>query len=160
MQNQAGKKPLKRHVMNEERRKTAVGFYRFFYAMHLMLEAASSQSKHALTRYETLLLSIFRNGIVSRKGVEEEFRNLLLMLPESVAAAKGITDAFNGLVKKGLIKPIKRSVQLTRQGRAELRRMSEIVDTVYDQLIETLPSRDQKKLVPLMRRIGQTRSPD
>jgi hypothetical protein len=157
MPKHAGKKLLNKHVIKEQRLKTVPGISLSFHAMNLMLEAASSRSMHGLTRDETLLLLIVRGGIVSRKSAEEKFRNLQGMQPESVSAQEAIALAFEGLVEKGLINSIRRSVQITRQGRAELRRMGETVDTVYDKLIENLPS-DQKKLQALMRRIGRTRS--
>src|ERR1700680_3986937 len=73
----SNKKSPKKRTPKEKSRDTVVGFSRFLYAMNLMLEKASAASRHELTRHETLLLSIFRNGIVSRKRVEEEFYKLL-----------------------------------------------------------------------------------
>lgn len=145
------KSPKKRGV-KERRRKTVAGFSRFLYAMNLMLEAASSQSK--LTHHETLLLSIFRNGIISRKRVDEEFRRLLVVQPDNTLAAQALTAAFDGLVNKGLIKPVKRSVRITKEGRSELLRISNIVDSVYDQLIYALASRERDEVQALMRKLG------
>ena len=78
MEEDVEKKAAKKRPIKERPRETVAGFSRFLYAMNLMLEAASAQSEHDLTRYETLLLSIFRNGIISRKRVEEEFRLSLI----------------------------------------------------------------------------------
>jgi len=119
-----------------------------------MLETASSQSKHELTRYETLLLSIFRDGTISRKHLDGQFRSLLAVQPENDVATHALDSAFDGLVRKGLIKSVKRSVEFTKKGRTELQRLSDIVDAVYDQLIGTLRGRHRKALQDLMRKIG------
>lgn len=65
-----------------------------------------------------------------------------------------MTDAFEELERKGLIKSVKRSVEITKEGRSELARLSDRLDTAYDQLIGTLPGRDRKQLQELMRKIG------
>ena len=147
------KQPKKRQL--KQRQKTVTGFYRVFYAMNLMLEAASFHSEHELTRHETLLLSIFRNGIMSRERVDEEFRKLLSVNPKDEPAAQELEDAFTGLVRKGLIKPVKRSVEITVKGRRELRRLSAVVDTVYDQFIDRLHGRERKDIEELMRKMGE-----
>lgn len=122
-----------------------------------MLEAAASLSKHELTRYETLLLSIFTNGIVSRKQVDREFRELLSVGAKDQTAAKLLATAFTGLVDKGLIKPLQQgtAVQITKIGRSELKRLSRVVDTVYDRLIETMRGRERKEVQSLLQRIDR-----
>lgn len=152
------KKPLKKRAPKEKPSDTVAGFSRFLYAMNLMLEKASAASQYDLTRHETLLLSIFRNGIVSRKRVEEEFCKLLAMQSENPLATQASEEAFGGLVRKGLIKPVKRSVKITAAGRSEVKRISDIIDAVYDQLIETVGGKGSVELQVLMRRIGSARS--
>src|SRR5215467_14317695 len=83
-----------RKKRQERRRETVAGFSRFLHALNLMLEAASLQSKHGLSRHETLLLSIFRNGIILRDEFEREFRKLLLVQREDALADESFAGAF------------------------------------------------------------------
>jgi hypothetical protein len=135
---------------------TVAGFSRFLHAINLMLEAASLKSKHNLTRHETLLLSIFRNGIMTRKEFELEFRKLLVIQPGDPSPDQAFVEAFEGLREKRLVRPSGKSVRITKEGHAELQRVSEQVDTVYDQLLEGLPRKERKTMQELMRKIGST----
>jgi hypothetical protein len=84
MEREIKQKTARKGRVKQPHRETVAGFSRFLYAMNLMLEAASANSEHDLTRHETLLLSIFRDGIISRKQVDEEFRKLLAVQPEKL----------------------------------------------------------------------------
>lgn len=154
MEQAAKKKTPKKREPKKKQRETIAGFSRFLHAMNLMLEAASLQSKHNLTRHETLLLSIFRNGIISREKFEREFRKLLVVQPQNGSPEDALTGAFDGLVKKKLIKPVKDSVEITKAGSVELKRISDQVDKVYDQLIDNLHGKDRKGLRDLMKKMG------
>jgi hypothetical protein len=153
MAEESGKRAAKERGRTERRRETVTGFSRFLYAMNLMLEAASSQSSSGSRAMRRFSSPFFGMGSYPA-NVEEEFRKLLSVHAEDAPAAKALNEAFDGLVSKGLIKPVERSVRITKKGRAELQRLSEIVDSVYDQLIDTLGGRDQEELLELMKKIG------
>src|ERR1700676_702306 len=122
----SNKKPSAKLILKKQRR-TVSGFSRFLYAMNLILEVAAARSKHKLKRNETLLLSIFRNGNdqpYSLQDVDAEFRKLLAVSSENVAATKALRESVAGLVDKKLLKSLTRgtAVQITPKGQAELKK--------------------------------------
>lgn len=138
--------------------RTVSGFSRFLYGMNLMLEVAAAQSTHGLTRHETLLLSIFRNGNDhphSLKIVDREFRKLLVVGPKNPMVTKTLEAAVAGLIEKGLLQSVRRgnAVQITPDGQTELGRISDVIDTMWDRLTNDLAEPDRATLRNLIKKI-------
>jgi DNA-binding MarR family transcriptional regulator len=139
--------------------RTVSGFSRFLFAMNLMLEAAAFESEYKLTREETLLLSIFRNGNDyphSLEVVASEFRKLLSVHPQDRYATADLDKAVEGLVAKGLLKSLHRGadVQITARGQVELKRVSAVMDSVWDRLTDGLDEHQRTVLKELIGRIN------
>jgi hypothetical protein len=153
------KKAAQRSRRKKPARRTAGGISRYLFATNLILDAAAKQSEHSLTRDETLLLSTFKTESEHPHLIEQvdrEFRKLLVVRAENPAATKARTEAVSGLVDKGLLDRVNQdtAVQLTPLGQSELKRISEVMDSVWDRLTEDLSEADRESLRELILRIN------